>query len=84
MDLHVNPNPVVGQATLNFVLGESMAVTLELRDALGRLITTFLNRQVLRAGEQRFALSLPNDLAAGSYLLVLSHVKGRTSVRISK
>lgn len=83
-NLQLFPNPVNENPTLSFFLNEAAPVTLELRDALGRLITTFRNGQVMGQGTQRVVLSMPNDLAQGNYLVVLTTRMGRVSMPVIK
>jgi hypothetical protein len=59
------PNPVAGQATINYALPEQSQVTLEVYDVLGRRVATLVNREK-EAGEYSVRLDAA-DLSSGNY-----------------
>jgi hypothetical protein len=59
------PNPVMGQATINYALPEQSQVTLEVYDVLGRRVATLVNREK-EAGEYSVRLDAA-DLSSGNY-----------------
>ncbi len=80
----VFPNPAVEECSVRFVLSEPAKLTMQLLDFQGRELSTFFVSKGFPAGEQQLSVTLPEDLSAGSYLLVLSSPKGRMSVQVSK
>lgn len=82
--INVYPNPIAEAVTFQYTLLESERLTIALHDLQGRVITTFLEGQMMPAGDHRQVVSMPADLASGNYLLVFSSPKGRMSVQVSK
>lgn len=82
--INVYPNPIAEAVTFQYTLLESERLTIALHDLQGRVITTFLDGQVMPAGDQRQTVTMPTDLAQGNYLLVFSSPKGKMSVQVTK
>ena len=83
-DILVVPNPVTDHVMITFHISEAAAMSIELRDALGRTVKTLINGRTLARGGQRMSLDMPADLAQGSYLLTISSPNGRASVHVTK
>jgi len=82
--LNIYPNPIQESATLSYTLADIEELTIALHDLQGRVLTTYLNGKDMPAGEHTQTITLPEDLAAGNYLLVLSSPKGRFTIQVSK
>ncbi|MEZ4808108.1 MAG: T9SS type A sorting domain-containing protein [Flavobacteriales bacterium] len=82
--ISVYPNPVAGPTTFEYTLAEVERLTITLTDLQGRVITTFLDGQMMPAGAHQQTVTMPPQLAHGNYLLVFSSPNGRMSVQISK
>jgi hypothetical protein len=82
--INIYPNPINEAVTFQYTLLESERLTIALHDLQGRVITTFLDGQLLPAGEHKQTVAMPADLASGNYLVVFSSPKGRMSVQVSK
>lgn len=80
----IQPNPVQSSATVMYSLRESDALTLSLFDQQGHLLATYLNAKELPAGEHTQTITMPEGLAAGNYLLVMSSPKGKMSIQVTK
>ncbi len=79
----VYPNPVQGNAvTLTYTLAEAEQLTIQLFDQQGKLIQTLMPRTGQPAGEHQVDLKLPNDLASGAYVIVLSAGSGQVGIQI--
>ena len=83
-DVMVTPNPMTHHAVITFSMEAAAAVSIDLRDALGRVVKTIINERPLARGEHRLALDMPMDLAHGNYLLTISSPDGGMVVRVAK
>lgn len=83
-EMLVTPNPMNEHPVVTFSMKEAAAVSIELRDALGRTVKTLLNGRTLASGGHRMLLDMPVDLAQGNYLLTISSPNGRMSMRVTK
>lgn len=80
----VYPNPVAQNATLEYALNKDENVTIKLIDMEGRMIETIADNQLQVAGKHKQAVVMPDVLAPGSYLLVISSASGKMSIKIVK
>jgi hypothetical protein len=77
----VSPNPVQGDGILTLDMGSEAIVTLEMRDAAGRMVQT--RPLQLTAGTNSFPLGI-GTLAEGMYLLSIVSRDERRSLRVIK
>jgi uncharacterized delta-60 repeat protein len=77
--LLVYPNPIVDVFTLQFVLNQKEALSVQLHDMQGRLIQSTIQNQPFDPGEHTLSLNCPNHLAAGNYILTLEVAGKKTS-----
>lgn len=82
--LNIYPNPISESATLTYTLAEAEELTIALHDLQGRALATYLDGKDMPAGEHTQTITLPEDLAAGNYLVVLSSPKGRFTIQVGK
>jgi uncharacterized delta-60 repeat protein len=80
----VYPNPVNGNAMIEYTLTQAEKISIGLTDMQGRIIYSFVNNEMQQAGKQQQAFELPEVLAAGTYLLMLSTEQGSVSIKIMK
>jgi len=80
----VYPNPIPGKTTLEFTLLMEERITIDLADAPGRTLSTFMDSEHLPAGEHQLDITLPATLPSGPYLIVISSPSGRMSVQVFK
>ncbi len=78
----VFPNPIHGEAILQYELAREERITIQLLDLEGRVLQTFLDGHVQPAGPHQQAIALPRDLASGAYLIVISSTTGRMGIRV--
>lgn len=76
------PNPIRDEGNLGFTLQKETRMTIRLLDAQGHSLDTFLNDELLPAGEHNQAIFLDPGLPAGTYFLSLSSPEGRMIIRI--
>ena len=79
----IHPNPISGNATLEYELRSSERITISLVDLEGRTLETYWNG-VQAAGKQRIALEFSDTVAHGEYLIVISSPHGSASVQVLK
>lgn len=78
----IYPNPIPGEALLEFSLGREEVLTIELYDQQGRRIKTFMDNQRLNAGSYKERLLFSDDLPDGQYFVGLSSPKGKISIQV--
>ena len=79
----VYPNPITDNtATVEFELGHTQDVSIQLFDLSGKLITTLQTETKMMAGKHAQSFRLPK-IATGQYLLRLITEKGDVGVKIS-
>jgi uncharacterized delta-60 repeat protein len=77
------PNPVRDNAvSLTYTLAKPEQLAVELFDQQGKLIQTLVPRTGQLAGKHQVDLRLPNDLASGVYVIVLSANSTQVGVQI--
>lgn len=75
--LHFFPNPLAQQTgTLEYELPEATKISLYLVDAQGRIVRSFQESLRQETGKHTLEIRLPDELANGTYLLVLA-LEGR-------
>ncbi len=82
--LLIYPNPVEQNATLKYTLNKEELISINLVDMQGRIVNTLVNNQTQTIGEHKQAILFPDELASGSYLLVISTPNGKMSIQIVK
>lgn len=80
----IYPNPISQAAILEYELKAEEQISIRLLDMQGKLIKTFVNNQKQEAGKHQQAINLPEGLASGSYLLLISSPGGQMSIKIIK
>lgn len=80
----VFPNPVSSNATIEYTLTQDESISIYITDMQGRIVSTVLNNSAQEAGKHTQAFEMPETIAAGNYLLVLSTEKEKISVKITK
>ena len=75
------PNPALGTTTIRFELGQSHDVELEVRDAMGRLVTSN-DMGTLGAGSHTWDLNL-SGWASGMYTYTLKADGLRTTKKLT-
>jgi len=78
----VYPNPMEDEAVLEYSLSKEETITVRLLDLEGRALHTYIENQVQRAGAHQQRIALPQGLASGAYMLVVSSLTGQVSIRI--
>lgn len=78
------PNPVAGEATLQFTLPEPATLTIALQDLHGRQVAVFADQEHWPAGEHRQLLNFGQGLAAGSYCLRITDGSKQVLIKIIK
>lgn len=78
------PVPLSGQLHIAYALRTPGPVSLELRDAAGRVVQRWDEGHVTAPGHQEHQLSLSPDIASGVYSLCLFTADGRSSVMVCK
>jgi uncharacterized delta-60 repeat protein len=80
----VYPNPVSANATIAYTLTQTEKISIDITDMQGRIISSVLNNELQQAGKYTQAFEIPETLASGTYLLVLSTQQGKVSVKMVK
>jgi uncharacterized delta-60 repeat protein len=78
------PNPSSGQATLAYSLKNPEDITIQLLDADGRLVETFVHQALQEAGTHQLEMRFPESLPPGNYTVAISTAKGRVGVKVVK
>ena len=91
VDLHNNfsktllyPNPVEQISTLEYSLKYPTTISINLIDAQGRQIKTFVDNQKQQEGEHQEFLEFPNELEKGVYVIIISSTEGRINIKTIK
>ena len=80
----IYPNPVSENSVLEYSLTQAEEISIEIFDAQGKLVSTLQKNQLQTEGQHQQQLNLPNNLASGTYFIVLSTAQGKVSVEIVK
>lgn len=78
------PNPVSNQLTLDYTLLKDEVLSINLYDMQGKLVCNFASNKTTAKGQHVETLTLPGNLAAGSYVLSLSNNTGNAAIQIVK
>jgi len=78
------PNPVSNTVQLKYSLSEPQHVSIRLFDMGGKLIKTFIENQFKLPGEHQQELLIPQELASGSYFVVIGNRAENLSIKIVK
>lgn len=82
--ISVYPNPVMDKIMLNYTLKNAETTSVELRDIQGKLISVLQEGKQQPAGDYKLSLSLPSNLASGTYFISLSAANGAIYTKIIK
>ncbi len=80
----IYPNPIQGEAILEYSLKEKEAVDICLYDLSGKLIKTFLTKETKQKGSHTQMIRLDSSVSAGPYIITLSNGVRNFSIRIIK
>ncbi len=80
----IYPNPITNNTKLSYNLTNTENISIYLLDMTGRKIKTYLENKQQIAGSYEQAISLPENLPVGTYLLVVSSEKGKVTVKVMK
>jgi uncharacterized delta-60 repeat protein len=83
-EILVFPNPLAQTNTLEYTLTQNETVSIRLVDMKGRTIENFITEQNQEWGEHQQRISIPDVLASGPYLIVISSLSGYMSVQVIK
>jgi len=83
-NVSVYPNPFTTNVIFKYGLQSSEKVSIQLIDIEGKVIVDYLTGQLQNAGTYEQNLAMPDGLANGTYLIVLSSPSGNTSVKVVK
>lgn len=79
----IRPNPAQNSAVVEFSTTKTGVVSVELRDALGKLVAVPMGSSIRSAGEHRTSLDLSN-VGAGLYLVTIKTPENNSVIRIMK
>lgn len=80
----VYPNPITNGTTLYYELAKEEAISIHLTGMDGRVLHTILHHRLQGAGRHEQAVQLPQELAAGAYLLVIASPTGSACIRVER
>ncbi len=80
----IYPNPIDEHVTLEYTLRNDETITIHMVDMQGKIVETFIERQIQPAGEHRQSIDLPEALPSGTYLIAISSPKGKLTVQVVK
>jgi len=80
----IYPNPIDKLATLEYTLQNDETISIHLLDMQGKTLQTFIEGEKQAAGEHQQSIDLPETLPSGTYLIVISSVRGKLTVQIMK
>lgn len=78
------PNPFTNNVIFEYSLQNSERVSLQLVSIEGKVIVDYFTGQLQDAGVYQQNLAMPDDLANGNYLIVLSTPSGKASLKVVK
>lgn len=81
---YIYPNPIENETKLVYTLKNDTAITLQLFDLQGKLLTTFVSNKNKTSGTHTETLQIPGNIQAGNYLLKISSPEGYNTLRIIK
>jgi hypothetical protein len=80
----VYPNPVAQSAVVEYTVATRTRVSIALVDITGGRVATLLDAAMREPGKHAEPITLPDDIAPGSYTLVLSTTYDRLGARIMR
>jgi uncharacterized delta-60 repeat protein len=83
-EILVYPNPLAQNNTLQYTLSKSEKVSIHLVDMMGRTVENIVTEQNQEIGEHKQNIQIPDVLASGPYLIVISSSDGHMSVQVIK
>jgi uncharacterized delta-60 repeat protein len=84
LPIAVFPNPIDEATQVQYDLLKTENITITMQDMLGRTVATFIHQQTQAAGQHTETLSLPQGLAAGTYLITVSTAETSRSIKVVK
>jgi uncharacterized delta-60 repeat protein len=84
LPIAVFPNPIDEATQVQYDLLKAENITITMQDMLGRTVATFINKQTQAAGQHTETLTLPQGLAAGTYLITVSTAETSRSIKVVK
>jgi uncharacterized delta-60 repeat protein len=82
LEVQIYPNPVQHEFTLNYTLKEEEVISIRLVDIQGSVLKTYIDRDKQEAGKHELAISLPEGLTPGNYMLVITSPDGKVCIHI--
>jgi uncharacterized delta-60 repeat protein len=80
----IYPNPVSSNATIAYTLTQAEKISIDITDIEGRLVSAVISNELQQAGKHMQAFEMPEIVAHGTYLLLLSTSQGKVSVKFVK
>jgi uncharacterized delta-60 repeat protein len=80
----VHPNPIKSEAILEYTLSQSEVITIYLTDIHGRIVMTYVEDEYQVSGHHEKMIAMPEHLASGTYMVVISSPAGQTTVQVVK
>lgn len=78
------PNPFMNDITVEYTLERSETITIQLVDIYGKVQQIFVTDQLQMIGTHQQKLVISNNVANGTYFVVLSTQAGKASVKVIK
>src|SRR5688500_1824886 len=78
----IYPNPVAKDAMLEYTLNKEEEVSISLLDMQGKVVKVFAENQKQDAGDHTQPIILPQGLASGNYVILISSPNGKMSIQI--
>jgi Secretion system C-terminal sorting domain len=76
------PNPAQGAATIRYQLGTDDVVSINVRDAVGSMVSTFISNEAQAASTYEFTL-ITADLPSGVYYVTISGRRGIATIPVT-
>ena len=80
----IYPNPITQSATLEYTLSKEEQISISLVDMQGKTVKTFADNQTQATGYHKQPVLLSDQIASGTYLLLISSPNGQVSIKIVK
>lgn len=82
--VYVYPNPVADDGVIEYTLPGTGMVNISIADMQGRHIATFLENEEQKAGTHTLPFTIPQQLPAGNYCIIITTPSGSASVKITR
>jgi len=80
----IYPNPVTENATLSYTLNQAEKISIRLYDVNGKLVSTVLDNEFKTADTHQQEIRFSDDMAHGTYFVVISNGKQKVSIQVVK